>query len=109
KLFMYFEEADHCLRLFKLGYKILYAPDYLVIHDVSYTTRKVSFLKTYYMTRNKFVLFNKTMNLSSKVYYLVHEFAYHLKYKRVKNAIYLLKGYLDFKKGKYEKLELSNR
>ncbi len=104
-LFMYYEEADLSFRLHKLGYKNLYAPHHTVIHAVSYSTRKSTFLKTYYMTRNKFVLFNKTMSLKSKIYYLVHEFAYFIKNKKIKNARYLLKGYFDFKTGRLGKLE----
>jgi GT2 family glycosyltransferase len=107
KLFIYYEEADLSMKLHKLGYKNLYTPHFTIIHDVSYTTRNVSFLKTYYMTRNKFILFNNTMSLTSKIYYLAHEFAYHLKNKKFKNAKYLLKGYLDFKRGRLGKLNLS--
>jgi len=35
---------------------------------------------------------------------LAHEFAYHLKHKRIKNAFYHLKGFLDYKKGKFGRL-----
>lgn len=107
KLFMYYEEADLSMRLHKLGYKNLYAPRFTVVHDVSYTTRKVSFVKTYYMTRNKFVLFNDKMSLGSKMYFLGHELAYHIKHKRFKNAFYHMKGYLDFRKGRSGKLQLA--
>lgn len=105
QLFMYYEEADLSLRLHKLGYKNLYTPDFTVVHDVSYTTKKVSFIKTYYMTRNKFMIFNDKMSWNSKVYFLSHEFAYHLKHRRFKNAFYHLKGYIDFKKGRVGKLQ----
>lgn len=107
KLFMYYEEAELSFRLHKLGYKNLYAPHFTVIHDVSYSTRNVSFLKTYYMTRNRFVLFDDTWTWGSKMYFLMYEFAYHVKHKRFKNAFYLLKGYIDFKKGRSGKLQLS--
>lgn len=100
KLFMYYEEADCSLKLQKLGYKILYSPHFTVMHDVSYSTRNISHLKTYYMTRNRFLFFNKTMTLRSKAYFLLHEFAFYLKTKKYKNAVYLLRGYIDFKKGK---------
>ena len=104
KLFMYYEEADSSLRIKELGYDILYAPGFDVLHDVSYSTRKVSYLKTYYMTRNKFMLFNQTMPLNYKVYYLAHEFAFHVKNKRFKNAFYHLKAFIDFKRGKVGKV-----
>lgn len=99
-LFMYFDEADLSIRLKQNGHKILYSPCHKILHDVSYTTRKISHLKTYYMTRNKFIVFNKDMSLYNKLYFLLHEFLYHLKNRRLKNAYYHIKGYYDFLKGK---------
>jgi GT2 family glycosyltransferase len=104
-LFMYFEEAHLSMKLHKLGYKILYTPNYIVIHDLSFTTRKVSYLKTYYMARNKFITFKDTMTLGAKMYYLTFEFLRHLKNRRFKNARYLLKGYFDYKRGRVGKLQ----
>jgi GT2 family glycosyltransferase len=104
-LFMYYDEADMSIRLKKLGYSILFAPSLEIYHDVSYTTKHISHLKTYYMTRNKFLVFGKEMSLRAKAYYLVHELAYHLKHKRIKNAWYHVKGYLHFTKGKFGALQ----
>jgi GT2 family glycosyltransferase len=104
-LFMYYDEADMSIRLKKLGYRILFAPSLEIYHDVSYTTKHISHLKTYYMTRNKFLVFGKQMSLGAKAYYLVHELAYHLKHKRVKNAWYHIKGYLHFTQGKFGALQ----
>jgi GT2 family glycosyltransferase len=99
-LFMYYDEADYSMRLHKHGYKILYTPHLSVYHDVSYTTRNISYLKTYYKTRNKFIVFGDNMSTYSKIYFMLHEFALHLKKRRFKNAYYHLRGYLDYKKGK---------
>lgn len=99
-LFMYFDEADLSLKFKRLGYKILYTPKYKIHHDHSYTTRNISFVKTYYMSRNRFKVFNSTMPFHSKVYFIIHEFAYHLKYRRIKNALYHLKGIFHFFTGK---------
>jgi GT2 family glycosyltransferase len=100
KLFIYYDEADSSLKLRANNYKILYAPSLEVHHDTSYTMRKVSYLKTYYMTRNKFIVFNNKMGLFNKLYFVVFEFAYHIKNKRIKNAIYHLKGVYHFLIGK---------
>lgn len=100
RLFMYYEEADCSIKLKEKGYKILYAPAFTVLHDVSFASRNISHLKTYYITRNKFFIFNKTMTSWAKVYYLVYQFAYFVKNKKYKNAVYLIKGFVDFKKGK---------
>ncbi len=104
-LFMYYDEADMSIRLKKLGYRILFAPGLQIFHDVSYTTKNISHLKTYYMTRNKFIVFGTDMSLGEKAYYLVHELAFHLKHKRLKNAWYHLKGYLHFTRGKMGALQ----
>lgn len=104
-LFMYYDEADLSIRLKKLGYKILFAPQFEILHDVSYTTRKISHLKTYYMTRNRFMVFSSTMSAGNKLYFLAHELAFHFKNRRLKNAVYHLKGYLDFTFGKSGALE----
>lgn len=99
-LFMYYDEADLSIRLKEKGYKILYTPTHYILHDISYNTKNISYLKTYYMTRNKFIVFNKKMSLYNKIYFMLHEFAYHMKNWRGKNAIYHLRGFYDFVKGK---------
>ncbi len=99
-LFMYYDEADLSIRLQQKGYKILYTPDHNVFHDASYSTKNINYLKTYYMTRNKFIVFNKSMNMRSKIYFMLYELAYHIKNRKTKNAIYHLKGYYHFLKGK---------
>jgi GT2 family glycosyltransferase len=98
-LFMYFDEADFSIKLRKLGYKILYSPRHKILHDVSYTTKNISYLKTYYMTRNKFMVFNNYMSLYNKIYFMLYEFAFHIKNRRFKNAYYHLKGFFDYKFG----------
>lgn len=111
-LFMYFDEADLSLKIKKAGYKILFTPQFQVHHDHSYTTRKTSFVKTYYMSRNRFKVFHNTMPFYYKVYFLIHEFAYHLKYRRTKNALYHLRGIMHYYSGKmgngFEENKLSN-
>lgn len=99
-LFMYYDEADLSIKLKERGYRIIYMPGLAIFHDVSYTTKNITHLKTYYMTRNKFLVFNKNMSLYSKVYFMLYEFAYHLKNRRIRNAMYHLKGFYDFVKGK---------
>jgi GT2 family glycosyltransferase len=103
-LFMYYDEADFSIKLQQQGYKILYVPQLVIYHDVSYTTRSISYLKTYYMTRNKFMVFGRSMNFSNKIYFLLHELAYHLKNRRFKNMQYHIKGYVDYKRRKVGQL-----
>jgi GT2 family glycosyltransferase len=98
-IFIYFDEADLSIKLKQNNFKILYAPSLLVYHDESYTMRKISFLKTYYMTRNRFMVFDKTMSVNNKIHFLLKEFILHLKNRRIKNAFYHFKGYYHFLKG----------
>jgi GT2 family glycosyltransferase len=98
-LFMYYDEADFSIKLRQHDFTILYAPGLVIYHDVSYTTRNISHLKTYYMTRNKFMVFGRTMNTFNKLYFLTHNLLFHLKNRRFKNVYYHLKGYLDYKRG----------
>jgi GT2 family glycosyltransferase len=104
---MYYDEADFSIKLQQQGFKILYVPRLVIYHDVSYTTRHISHLKTYYMTRNKFMVFGRSMNFFSKLYYLLHELAFHTKNRRFKNVRYHIKGYLDYKRGKTGQLSNS--
>ncbi len=99
-LFMYYDEADLSIKLKAKGFRILYAPLLTIYHDVSYTTKSLTHLKTYYMTRNKFIVFNKRMSLYNKMYFMLYELAYHIKNGRAKNAIYHLRGFYDFLRGK---------
>jgi len=103
-LFMYYDEADFSIKLHQQGFKLLYAPHLVIYHDVSYTTRHISHLKTYYMTRNRFMVFGNTMNGAHKLYFMMHDFAFHVKNRRFKNVYYLLKGYMDYKRGVRGKL-----
>lgn len=99
-LFMYFDEVELSIRLKEYGYSILYSPGHEIYHDVSYTTRNMSHLKSYYMTRNKFMVFNKSMNLSNKIYFILYQLVFHIKNRRIKNAYYHLQGFYDFLRGR---------
>lgn len=96
KLFMYYEEAELSMRFKKVGYKIFYTPSKEVIHNISYSTKNSSYVKTYFMTRNKFFVFNDTMTFLNKMIFILHECAFHLKNFRLKNVYYHLLGVIHF-------------
>ncbi len=52
RFFLYFEEADWCLHLKRLGFPIFAVPESVVHHKVSATLGQASPLVDYYMTRN---------------------------------------------------------
>lgn len=99
-LFMYYDEADLSIRLRKRGFKIYYDPNWKVLHDVSYTTRNISHLKAYYMTRNKLIVFGESMSALHKVQYVAFQMLFYLKHGMFKNAVYHIRGLVDYKKGK---------
>ncbi|MFA6125924.1 MAG: glycosyltransferase family 2 protein [Bacteroidales bacterium] len=53
--FLYYEEHDWSERIKRAGYRVFYVPESLVLHKESLSTGKDSPLKTYYITRNRFL------------------------------------------------------
>ena len=53
KYFMYWEDADYCLRAKKAGWKIVYTPETCLWHKVSASSGIGSNLNDYFLTRNR--------------------------------------------------------
>jgi len=51
--FLYYEEHDWCASMRRNGYRLAYQPEALVIHKDSQSTGSDSYLKRYYLTRNR--------------------------------------------------------
>ena len=52
--FLYYDDTDFCMRLRNAGIKILVTPDTLLYHKVSSSTgKKQSFVRVYYLNRNR--------------------------------------------------------
>lgn len=62
EFFLYYEEADWCIRIRKAGYKIFYVHNSLVYHKVSVTTGNNSAIKTHYLTRNRLVFMRRNIH-----------------------------------------------
>ncbi|OGM25911.1 hypothetical protein A3D00_02245 [Candidatus Woesebacteria bacterium RIFCSPHIGHO2_02_FULL_38_9] len=67
KYFMYFEDADLCMRMKKFGWKILYSPSGLVWHKVAQSSRIGSDLNDYYITRNRLLFGMKYAPVRTKI------------------------------------------
>lgn len=53
--FLYYEELDWCEKIKNAGYRIRYIPSAVIYHKESMSIGKESVLKTYYITRNRFL------------------------------------------------------
>ncbi|MBN1651070.1 MAG: glycosyltransferase family 2 protein [Bacteroidales bacterium] len=62
EFFLYYEEADWCIRIRNAGYQIFFVHNSLVYHKGSVTTGKNSALKTYYLTRNRIVFMRRNIH-----------------------------------------------
>jgi len=70
--FLYYEEHDWAERIKRAGYRIFYVPDSLVMHKESISTGKQSPLKTYYITRNRFLFARRNIKGFSKLITLAY-------------------------------------
>jgi GT2 family glycosyltransferase len=72
--FLYYEEMDYCQRIKKAGYEIWYEPDTFVLHKESMSVGKGSLLKTYYMSRNRWLYLRRNVEwpwfLFTTIYYV---------------------------------------
>lgn len=57
--FIYYDEADLCVRAKNAGYDLVFVPKAIIFHKASKTTREGSFFKNYYLTRNKILFLRK--------------------------------------------------
>lgn len=70
--FLYYEEHDWAERIKRAGYKVFFVPESLVLHKESISTGKQSPLKTYYITRNRFLFARRNIKGFSKLVTLAY-------------------------------------
>jgi GT2 family glycosyltransferase len=70
--FLYYEEHDWAERIKRAGYKVFYVPQSLVLHKESISTGKQSPLKTYYITRNRFLFARRNIKGFNKLITLMY-------------------------------------
>ena len=102
--FMYFEDFDFGVRALKNGIRIMYQPEAKLWHKVSSSTGgENSKVQVYYMTRNRLLFNKKNPEVFGRKAILysyfknIVKYTCSLVYKR--NNAYILKGYMDYKKG----------
>ncbi len=104
KYFMYYDDTDFCLRLYRNHIKIKYNPRAIMWHKVSSSTGgEASPLAVYYNTRNRFYYVNKNKDffrrkvmIYSWLSNIVQFFIWPL---RSKSDKYIMTAIYDYKKG----------
>jgi len=111
--FLYFEDADWCLRARRAGYKCVVVPTSKIWHKVSSSAKENSFSYIYYHTRNGFLMAKKNAPFPIKILAYLNSFFIYIK-QMIKLIIFPSKkiwaqaikhGINDFYKGKVGKLE----
>lgn len=101
--FMYYEDSDFSIKAIRNGYTLLYVYEARVYHKVGKSSRKISGLKDYYLTRNRLYILKKYhyfFKNTAFAYFYITRFLVCLKRKVSREDIsYILKGIEDYKKG----------
>lgn len=110
--FLYYEDADYCLRAKKEGWRSVLAPDSVIWHKISQSTKEFSPSYLYYHARNG-LLMAKRMNIDAKII-LVYIFSFLLALKQVIKYLFFparrewakmtMQGIWDFWRGKIGKM-----
>lgn len=108
KYFMYWEDCDYTLRLFKAGLKISYMPEAKVWHKVSMSSDANSPAYIYYFNRNRFyVLKHYNFGLSAWIYtVLTRLIRVLMSFFYKSNDRMIIKAWKDYRKGIMGKIEL---
>jgi len=87
--FLYFEDTDFCLKIKKLGFKVLYCPKAEILHHNNYSDNYSSKIFYFYESFEKFIYkYKNKICLGLLVYYFA---------KLIKNIFYLKRRLVDIK------------
>ena len=85
--FLYYEDADFCIRAKKKGFKLLYCPYAEVYHENAKSTGLGSPLQDYYITRNRMFLASKFLSWRTR-FALLREAFRNIKIPARRKALY---------------------
>ncbi|MBI2595316.1 glycosyltransferase family 2 protein [Candidatus Daviesbacteria bacterium] len=113
QFFLYWEDADFCIRAKKMGLKIILVPQAKIWHQGSASVGADNPIKHYYLKRNSMIFLKKHANFKgllvenfrTAVLVLAKIFRFIMqKHRREESYMYLL-GVLDFYRGKTANLD----
>jgi GT2 family glycosyltransferase len=97
---------NFCQRARNCGYKIVYAPQLIVVHQESTSVKKFYGMKEYYLARNHLIFLFKHAPTSIKFRELIRLPKTLLEFKKDnKKSKYKIKGTTDFLVGKRRRSE----
>ena len=112
--FLYYEELDWSMMIRRAGYDIWYDPACTIFHKESQTTGQNSPLRTYYITRNRFLFARR--NVKAPMRYLTYcylvllvmprDILKNLFKRQTKQAKAVVKGVSDFIKGRQGQMKV---
>lgn len=123
-LFIDCVDSDFCCRIIEKGYKIIKVNNAILIHNLG-ETRLIKFLgrniqcsnhsyiRRYYMTRNRFYLWEKYKNITPK--YISYDKRANrreiikiilFEQNKLKKLNMIFKGYIDYKRNNYGKIKI---
>ena len=114
--FLYYEELDWSMMIRRAGYDIWYEPACTIFHKESQSTGQNSPLRTYYITRNRFLFARRNIKAPKRhltYYYLIllvmpRDLLKYLFKRQTLLAKAVLKGVTDFIKGREGQLIVRN-
>lgn len=106
KFFIYSEEMDFCMKINKVGYRIVCDPTAKIFHKDQITSSKISYLAKYYQTRNRIIFMKRwAKNYQYPIFLLIffiYQSVFIMKYQTDVKYIYnFMKGYADGLLSKY--------
>nr|WP_121273040.1 glycosyltransferase family 2 protein [Pedobacter schmidteae] len=92
QFFLYYEELDWCEKFKKAGKKIWFTGKTKIYHKESISVGKESYIKTYFMTRNRLLFIRRNTGLLNTLFFCVY-YMFIACSKQI--VIYFLKGRTD--------------
>lgn len=74
--FLYYEDADLCLRARKIGYKLIYNPKSVIFHSESLSTKRESPFWIYHRERSRFIFVKKNAPYLLPLFFIYYLFVY---------------------------------
>jgi GT2 family glycosyltransferase len=107
RYFTYWEDTDLCIRAYRKGYRVLYAPKARIWHKIAKSSGGMSgphHIYIYYMTRNRFLFMKQHATKQHLLSFLLYFFGFQfwftsgifvLYHRDVKNFVSFFRGVID--------------